>query len=256
MVSHGEMGRTFKIGFTLIEILVVIAIIAVLAALLFPVFSRAKEASKKTSCLSNIRQIGSAVSLYVNDADGRYPKTKRQSDHPEVDDADGALDEPYYGSFFALIYPYTGAPGKVVNDDVSRQNLYACPTDSDAFGASCSVIAPDAPALTSYLVNAFFVFGRGESDVDKPSSTILLTERRSSATQSFAAYCDDLYHPWFNSANPQAPNNDMASDGGAVATTRHSGLSNYAFADLHCKAMAWTQTFSPPFLDLHQVHQP
>lgn len=59
-------------AFTLIELLVVIAIIAILAAILFPVFAQAKQASKKTVNVSNLRQIGMAVTMYVNDNEG-YP---------------------------------------------------------------------------------------------------------------------------------------------------------------------------------------
>ena len=59
-------------GFTLIELLVVIAIIAILAAILFPVFSRAREKARQTSCLSNLKQLGLAVLMYNQDYDETY----------------------------------------------------------------------------------------------------------------------------------------------------------------------------------------
>jgi len=62
-----------KRGFTLIELLVVIAIIAILAAILFPVFARARENARRTSCLSNLKQIGLGVMQYVQDYDETYP---------------------------------------------------------------------------------------------------------------------------------------------------------------------------------------
>src|SRR5271157_3367784 len=65
-------SRTPSRGFTLIELLVVIAIIAILAAILFPVFAQAKEAAKKTSCLSNEKQYGLAHNIYANDYDDSY----------------------------------------------------------------------------------------------------------------------------------------------------------------------------------------
>src|SRR4051794_23995459 len=59
-------------AFTLIELLVVIAIIAILAAILFPVFAQAKEAAKKTTCISNQKQISIGWRLYADDYDGNY----------------------------------------------------------------------------------------------------------------------------------------------------------------------------------------
>jgi prepilin-type N-terminal cleavage/methylation domain-containing protein/prepilin-type processing-associated H-X9-DG protein len=60
-------------GFTLIELLVVIAIIAILAAILFPVFARARETAKRSACASNLKQVGAAMIMYLDDNDTRLP---------------------------------------------------------------------------------------------------------------------------------------------------------------------------------------
>ncbi len=66
-------GRPLRPGFTLIELLVVIAIIAILAAILFPVFAQARAKARSISCLSNVKQVGTAFHLYVQDYDETTP---------------------------------------------------------------------------------------------------------------------------------------------------------------------------------------
>jgi prepilin-type N-terminal cleavage/methylation domain-containing protein len=67
------MRRRLRVGFTLIELLVVIAIIAILAAILFPVFAQAREKARQTTCTSNVKNLGVAVMMYVQDYDETYP---------------------------------------------------------------------------------------------------------------------------------------------------------------------------------------
>ena len=69
-------------GFTLIELLVVIAIIAILAAILFPVFASAKKRAQTVDCLSNQRQIGMAVQMYLDNNQGKFPNYKSPTPFP------------------------------------------------------------------------------------------------------------------------------------------------------------------------------
>src|SRR5438309_7629257 len=70
---RGGGSGTERAGFTLIELLVVIAIIAILAAILFPVFAMAREKARQATCLSNQKQLSTAMSMYSQDYDERFP---------------------------------------------------------------------------------------------------------------------------------------------------------------------------------------
>lgn len=238
-------------AFTLIELLIVIAIIAIIAAIVFPVFARAVDASKKADCVSNVLEISRASVLYTSDNDGAYPQTKPTTANPEVDDINGGFEEPDDGSVFDLLLPYTAS----VRNGRSYSGLFKCASDADPFGRACVDLNPDAQEVTSYLINGSFVFGLNESSVTQPASTILLAERRSENVDGAPPYCDYMYRPWWNFQNPDAPEDEMKAKIGAVSNSRHA-VTNYGFADGHAKAMNWTQTYSPPAINLHRVKQP
>jgi len=96
-----------KRGFTLIELLVVIAIIAILAAILFPVFAKAREKARQTSCLSNVKQMSLGVMMYIQDYDETFPGGLMNTNGT----AQGPVSQSTYFTAYWLtadwIYPYT-----------------------------------------------------------------------------------------------------------------------------------------------------
>jgi prepilin-type N-terminal cleavage/methylation domain-containing protein/prepilin-type processing-associated H-X9-DG protein len=113
-------------GFTLIELLVVIAIIAILAAILFPVFARAREKARQTSCLSNIKQLALGFHMYSSDYDETFPARTIGANCNAALRVGGTAEQ--------AVYPY-----------VKNAQLYICPS-RDAAGY-CGNIAASWQAL-------------------------------------------------------------------------------------------------------------
>jgi len=151
-------------GFTLIELLVVVAVIAVLAAILLPLFAQAREAARGASCLSNQRQVGAAVQLYVQDFDEQFPQTHPTATPWTFPDDEITLVTPWR----TLLEPY-----------VRNQGLFRCPSD---WGT---------PSWhpTSYAPNGYTVYGLSLASLSRPSEFVYVTELQP------GALVDD-FSPW------------------------------------------------------------
>jgi len=156
-------------GFTLAELLVVISIIAIVAAILFPVFSKVREAARKTVCISNARQIGMAIVEYANDNDDTI---MTQSDNDAGDTSNPSADPnpADFQGWYDWVQPYIG--------DTNAADIQECPSYSgqwpipDAFGFSRSV-------KSTYALSDNVILGPAKgklSFLPSPDSTLLIAE--------------------------------------------------------------------------------
>ena len=111
-------------GFTLIELLVVIAIIAILAAILFPVFARARERARQSTCLSNCKQIAMGLTMYAQDYDEIIP-------HYAIEDPAAPGLYIYWPT---LIYPYTKNMGSRSAEPNAHASAWISPRNLDEHG--------------------------------------------------------------------------------------------------------------------------
>ncbi|RYX80717.1 DUF1559 domain-containing protein [bacterium] len=141
-------------AFTLIELLVVIAIIAILAAILFPVFARARENARRSSCQSNLKQMGIGILQYVQDCDEIYPNAR------------GGSNAAIVGLWFTDVQPY-----------IKSTQLFQCPSDSGTIVSSPVTRYPvGIPTFhVSYGYNDPF-HRRAMASVQSPATTVMVTD--------------------------------------------------------------------------------
>ena len=213
-----------KKGFTLIELLVVIAIIAILAAILFPVFARAREKARQTSCLSNLKQLGLGLLMYSQDYDEKFPTYLWGEGNTGV-----ANSCTWWGG----IYPY-----------VKNVQIFACPSRNTTGNDSFPVWLPSNPQFVNQSINygynelmANTAGGIAMARLTSPSETVVLGDCSSSWIGGYWSATDRSLLIRIAYAAGAAgcgcpPNMAQITQTGQSA---HNGGGNIAFADGHTK---------------------
>lgn len=148
LTSFCRNKESHKRGFTLIELLVVIAIIALLAAILFPVFARARENARKSSCSNNLKQMGMALAQYIQDFDETMPQIWGGN--------------TFVYNWAPAMYPY-----------LKSYQLYKCPSDS-------------RDHASSYLANNWLSY-KAQADIQRTSSVLFAIDGYTGAGGNFSA---------------------------------------------------------------------
>jgi prepilin-type N-terminal cleavage/methylation domain-containing protein/prepilin-type processing-associated H-X9-DG protein len=201
-------------GFTLIELLVVIAIISILAAILFPVFSKAREKARQISCLSNLKQVTLAIMMYTEDYDEMTPPVYY------TDVGDPAAH--YWGT------PFPDATHICILDSyLKNSKILTCP---DITGN-----------VFSYGYN-WYASGVSSASMDSVSDAILLADSRNAVPANafiLPAFSDAILPAnsgLLTSATITGTGLNYTPESGATMDGLHNGMVNVSFFDGHAKA--------------------
>ncbi|NUP99064.1 MAG: DUF1559 domain-containing protein [Armatimonadetes bacterium] len=206
------MRRTTR-AFTLIELLVVIAIIAILAAILFPVFAKAREKARQSSCSSNLKQQGLAILQYAQDYDERLPVNRHSNT----------------GSYIQFISPYA-----------KNVQMFDCPSTT-------------VKSVLSYNGTRSYPFNNMQwqaaiGTITTPAETVMVAD----GTVNTWMGAWDLYRPSNGRRTDREDGSEYATWGGGATQTwtycnfavRHSETGNVTYMDGHTKAVKYDGVFA------------